>query len=122
MDAQAFMPVFHLKSAHGAGLAGMARRFIKSSPKGVLAILERFRSDRLVDTGQIDPGTALRLFAVAPLRLITTPCSKANLPRSRLSQSGRKRSSGVLIGSSPMDKNLFFRRNDLSKESYQVAW
>jgi len=86
--------------------------------------LERIRPDWLVDTGQIAPGTALRLFAVAPLRLIAAlagracacrrkpvcrreamlrqtpayPCSGANLPRSRLSQSGRKRSSQADAG------------------------
>lgn len=58
-------------------------------------LLERFRPNWLVDTGQIASGTALQLFAVAPLRLITTPCSVATLPRSRLSQSGRKRSSAL---------------------------
>nr|WP_217345313.1 hypothetical protein [Noviherbaspirillum sp. L7-7A]MBV0879569.1 hypothetical protein [Noviherbaspirillum sp. L7-7A] len=68
MDAQASMPVFHLTSAHGAGLVSKAWRFIKSSPKDVLAI-----------------------------------------------------TSGVLIGPSPVDKNLFFRRNAFSQEFGSVA-
>jgi hypothetical protein len=34
------------------------------------SLLERSRLDWRVDTGRIDPGTALRLFAVAPLRRI----------------------------------------------------
>lgn len=74
--------------------------------------LERSQPNWLVNTGQIHLCTALRLFAVTSLRLIATlaervcacmrkamlhetlltPCSKANLPRSHLSNSYRKRS------------------------------
>ncbi len=40
-----------------------------STGHGLMRRLERFRPDQLVDTSQIGSGTALRLFAVAPLRL-----------------------------------------------------
>jgi hypothetical protein len=44
-----------------------------TSVRKSLRTLERFRADQLADTGQIGPGIALRLFAIAPLQRIAAP-------------------------------------------------
>ena len=46
---------------------------IGTSVRKSLRTLERFRADQLADTGQIGPGIALRLFAIAPLQRIAAP-------------------------------------------------
>jgi hypothetical protein len=45
--------------------------------------LERIRPDQPHDAGRIAAGTALRLLAVPPVRLVSAPCSVGNPTRPR---------------------------------------